>query len=75
MTTLIALNTLQESEKFVKKFQARKGLKIDPITEPNIVSNLIYYNEVLILHHKIKSIHNPEIEISASNRIARILDA
>lgn len=69
---LVTLSNIKACQKFLKFFLTQKQIKVDPIIEPNLVQNLIYYNEIIILNHKFNTIYNSEFEIP--NRIEKILD-
>ena len=74
LSILISLNKKEDSQKLLNNFQIKTKFKIDSITGPNIVNNLIFYQEIIILHHKIVSIHN-STNNEIMNRIAKILEA
>ena len=74
LSILITLNRMEDSQKLLNSFQIKSKIKIDSIIGTNIVNNLMFYQEILILHHKILSIHNP-INNKKMDRIAKILEA
>ena len=57
--------------RLLQDFKEKENLQIDSIIEPNIVDNLIYYNEIIILYHKIKGLCKQDI--LESDRINAIL--
>ena len=72
ITTLVTLTNPKIIEQFINTYEIKKDVKIDLIIKPNIVGNLIYYNEILIILQKLKTIFNPEMSIK--NRIELLLD-
>ena len=64
---IVSLNTFANCKKFITNFQIRKNIKFDSITEPNYIDILFYYNELILITQKLKSMcyqenGNPHIE-------------
>ena len=75
ISVIVSLNNYQTCQKYLQNEQQKSNLKIDDITLPNLIDELIYYNELLLIIYKIKSLHNSEITVAGSIRIQAILDA
>jgi len=67
---LITLNEKKKIKHVLKSFKEQK--KINSVVEMNLVQLVLYYNELIILYKKMKSLNNPEI--NNINRIEAILN-
>ena len=67
---IIALKNHQMCENFIKNFEEINKFSIDSVQISNLIDLVIYYNELLIVIQKLKSMYNPEVD----NRIEAILD-
>jgi len=66
---LLSLKNKKVSNKVLKELIKEKN--IDSVNESNILQLIIYYNELIILHKKMKSMYN--LELIDINRIDSIL--
>jgi hypothetical protein len=66
---LLSLKNKKVSNKVFKELIKEKN--IDSVNESNILQLIIYYNELIILHKKMKSMYN--LELIDINRIDSIL--
>lgn len=70
IVNIINIKKQRESRTYIKK--VIKERQIDSVTSENLYQLLIYYNEIIILYKKIKSLHNSEI--NEDRRIEAILN-
>lgn len=67
---ILALKDHKTCEKFIKHFEEINKFSIDSVQISNLLDTVIYYNDLLIIIQKLKSMYNPEVD----NRIEAILE-
>jgi hypothetical protein len=74
LSFVINLDKVETCKSYLKTFEKAKNIKIDSVEELNLVDLLIYYNELIILYKKLKSLYNPTNPLE-ENRLEAILNS
>ena len=70
---IIKLMNFENCHKLLNNFEIKNNIKIEKIIQRNMIDNLIYYNETILLLHKFNSLKNAEQLSENQRRIESIL--
>jgi hypothetical protein len=63
---IVSLNNKKNCEKYIKK-----KVKVDEVIQENIADLFIYYNEIILIVHKLKTLYNSEMNQSNIEKLLK----